>query len=104
MRIFKMNLNRPVAAVGILASFLWSLAIVAQPAPPVTPPPDAFFEMVRERDREPARAFYKKYLDVKGMPVIAADVVADLALQRSYEIVTRLLAGRPDVVAALVTN
>jgi alpha-glucosidase len=51
-----------------------------------------------------ARGFYRKYLDVQGMPVVAADVVADRALQRTHEIVTRLLAGRPDIVAALVSN
>jgi alpha-glucosidase len=78
--------------------------VSAQSAPPVTPPPESFFEMVREADRDAARAFYKKYIDVKGMPVVAADVVADLALQRTYEIVTRMLAGRPDVVEALVKN
>jgi alpha-glucosidase len=60
--------------------------------------------MVREGDREVARAFYKKYIDVKGMPVVAASVVDDLALQRTYEIVTHILAGRPDVVEALVKN
>src|SRR5439155_18692000 len=92
------------AAVSTAAVFLWGLAGIAQTGPPVTPPPDAFFEMVREGDREAARAFYKKYLDLMGMPVVAAEVVADLALQRASEIVTRMLAGRPDVVAALVKN
>ena len=28
-----------------------------------------FFELVNERDRDVARQFYKKYIDVKGMPV-----------------------------------
>ena len=67
-------------------------------------PPDSFFEIVNARDRDVARGFYKKYIDVKGMPVVAADVVDNLALQRTYEIVTRMLAGRPDVVEALVKN
>ena len=57
---------------------------------------------VREKDRDAARAFYRKYLDVKGMPVVASAEVADLALQRTYEIVTHVLAGRPDVVKAMV--
>ena len=73
-------------------------------APPVTAPPDSFFELVRDRDREAARAFYKKYIDVKGMPVVASGEVADLALQRTYSIVTHLLAGRPDVLEAMVKN
>jgi hypothetical protein len=48
------------------------------------------------------RDFYKKYLDVQGMPVVAADVVADRALHRTYEIVTHMLAGRPDILKGLV--
>jgi len=70
--------------------------------PVVVSPPDSFFEKVRERDRDAARQFYKKYIDIKGMPVVAADEVADLALQRTYEIVTHMLAGRPDVLKAMV--
>jgi hypothetical protein len=70
--------------------------------PEVTAPPDSFFEKVREPDREAARQFYKKYIDVKGMPVAAATEVADLSLQRTYEIVTHMLAGRPDVLEAMV--
>src|SRR5687768_11734317 len=73
-------------------------------APPVIAPPDSFFEIVSPRDREVARGFYKKYIDVKGMPVVAAEEVADLALQRTYDIVTHMLAGRPDVIEALVKN
>jgi hypothetical protein len=38
----------------------------------VISPPDSFFEKVRERDRDVAREFYKKYINVKGMPVVAA--------------------------------
>ena len=85
---------------------VWCLAfgVSAADLPPVTPPPDSFFEIVSQRDRDVARGFYKKYIDVKGMPVVAADMVADLALQRTYEIVTRMLAGRADVVEALVKN
>src|SRR5881227_2108466 len=72
--------------------------------PPVISPSDSFFQLVRERDREPARQFYKKYLDVKGMPVVASGEVADLALDRTYDLVTHLLAGRPDVLRAMVSN
>ncbi len=70
--------------------------------PPVTAPPESFFEKVREKDRDTARAFYKKYLDVQGMPVVASAEVADLALQRTYEIVTHILAGRPDIIKEML--
>jgi len=73
-------------------------------SPPVASPPESFFGMVRERDRDVARQFYKKFIDVKGMPVVASGEVADLALQRTHSIVTHMLAGRPDVTEALVKN
>jgi dipeptidyl aminopeptidase/acylaminoacyl peptidase len=76
----------------------------AQQLPAVTAPPESFFEKVRERDRDAARAFYKKYIDVKGMPVTASADVADEALQRTYYLVTHLLAGRPDILEAMVKN
>ncbi len=68
----------------------------------MTAPPDTFFTMLRERDRDVARQFYKKYIEVDGMPVVAAAEVADKALLRTREIVTHMLAGRPDIVKALV--
>jgi hypothetical protein len=77
-------------------------AAVARPR--ITAPPDSFFNLVRERDREAARKFYKKCIDVQGMPAVASAEVADAALQRTHYIVTHMLAGRPDVVAAMVTN
>ena len=77
--------------------------------PSVTAPPESFFELVKvgarrgeTRDISVYRDFYKKYIDVRGMPVAAASVVDDRALQRTYEIVTHLLAGRPDVLKAMV--
>jgi hypothetical protein len=89
-----------------MKAFLLSLivAIPAFAAPAVTTPPESFFAIVRENDRDAARTFYKKYIDVKGMPVVAAGEVADEALVRTYDIVTHLLAGRPDVINAMVSN
>jgi hypothetical protein len=100
-------------------------------APQVTAPPESFFQIVEQRLSRPRRGFrrgaaadqneppaaraeriaaemkiyrdfYKKYLDVKGMPVVASADVDDLALQRTYDIVTHVLAGRPDIVKAMV--
>jgi hypothetical protein len=41
------------------------------------------------------RTFYQKYLEVKGLPIAAHRDVADLALQRTYDIVSHMLAGAP---------
>jgi alpha-glucosidase len=102
------RVNRKALAAGTL-TFAMVASLLADyvpdpQCPPVTAPPASFFQLVRERDREAARQFYKKHLDIKGMPVAASAEVADQALQRAYEIVTHILAGRPDVFQAMVSN
>jgi alpha-glucosidase len=94
----------------VLALLLSAVVLSAAPAqqkekpPAVTAPPESFFEKVRERDRDVARRFYKKYVDVKGIAVVSAAEVADEALQRTHFIVTHLLAGRPDVIEVMAKN
>ncbi|HXS69614.1 MAG TPA: hypothetical protein VN761_12275, partial [Candidatus Polarisedimenticolia bacterium] len=106
-----MKLGIQLAAVAILACAMAGRAEQvldtswqSEDIPKVTAPPESFFEKVRASDRDAARQFYKKYIDVEGMPVTAAAEVDDKALQRTYYIVTHLLAGRPDVIHAMVTN
>jgi hypothetical protein len=70
----------------------------------VTAPPETFFEIVDEKDRDAAREFYKKYASVDGIPVVAAGSVADQALVRTCEIVNHMLAGRPDIVQQMVKD
>jgi len=101
-----MKLTTQVIIV-VFAALMLTVRAIAQSGvvavyPKVTAPPDSFFEKVRERDREVARHFYQKYIDIKSLPVVAATEVADLALQRTYEIVIHMLAGRPDVLKAMV--
>ena len=72
--------------------------------PAATAPPEAFFEKFADRDRDAARRFYKKYLNVKGLSVAAGAEVADEALQRTYVLVTHMLAGRPDVLEAMAKH
>src|SRR3990172_6566425 len=93
-----------LATHPVLACLLTSGAAQAQSDvdPPVTAPRESFFALVDEEDRDAAREFYKKYLDVGGMPVVASAEVDDKALRRTYEIVTHMLAGRPDVVEHMV--
>jgi hypothetical protein len=71
-------------------------------APAVTAPPESIFARFRESDREPARRFYRKFLEVDGIPILASAEVADRALVRTGDIVGHLLAGRPDIIEAMV--
>jgi hypothetical protein len=70
-------------------------------APPVTAPPESVFAKFQDRDRDVARRFYKKCLEIDGVPVLASADVADEALRRTHEIVTHLLAGRPDILETM---
>jgi len=108
-----MRSRRILLSTVLLLAFLLALAPVANraqnvakssTAPSVSVPPESFFQLIRERDREVARGFYKKYIDVQGIPVAAATEVADQALVRTYDLVTHLLAGRPDVLKEMVSN
>jgi hypothetical protein len=102
---FPFSITRLAMIVLLWASpCLEAQSVAPARAPSVTAPPEAFFELVSPRDRDVARQFYQKYIDVQGMPVVASAVVADAALQRTYGIVTHLLAGRPDVIQAMVSN
>jgi len=93
-----------LAATLIVAGWPHAQSAASGNTPQVTAPPDSFFEKIRREDRDAARAFYRKYIDVNGMPAVAAAEVADLAMQRTYEIVTRMLAGRPDIIKDMVAR
>jgi hypothetical protein len=87
----------------MLTGVMLSAPLRAAPDSPkvLSPPPNEFFALVRSRDRDAAREFYQKYVDVNGIPVVAAGVVADEALLRTHEIVSHMLAGRPDIIEAM---
>jgi hypothetical protein len=80
------------------------VAAMMKDVPAVTAPPETFFTKFRPNDQAAARAFYKKYLNLKGVSVAASDVVADEALQRTYYLVMHLLAGRPDIIQAMADH
>ncbi len=76
-------------------------ALVAQTPPSVLPPSETVLAKVPEKIRTQAKAFYRKTLDIQGLPVMAAAEVSDAALVRTHEIVSHVLAGRPDILKAM---
>lgn len=72
--------------------------------PRIAEPPEEFFKIVPEKYRERARDFYRKFVNVDGLPVVASAEVADEALRRTHGIVNHMLAGRPDLLEAMVRN
>jgi hypothetical protein len=93
-----------LACLCVAVCLAYPALLHGQSAVKVTAPPESFFQSVRDQDRDVARKFYKKYVNVKGMAVVAAAEVADQALERTYEIVTHMLAGRPDILEAMVKH
>jgi hypothetical protein len=83
---------------------VWISPARSQESPKVVAPPDAVFERFRPGDIDVARRFYTKYLDVRGVAVLASGEVADEALLRTHHIVMHMLAGRPDVLELMAKN
>jgi hypothetical protein len=70
----------------------------------ITTPPAALLDKVGALDRDAARKFYTKYLDVKGVALMAGAAVSDEAMVRDYDIVTHMLAGRPDILQTMAAR
>lgn len=49
-----------------------------------------------------APAFYKKYIDAEGYPILASEKVNDYALKEAAYLINLMLAKRPDVRAAMI--
>ncbi|HKD35804.1 MAG TPA: DPP IV N-terminal domain-containing protein, partial [Pirellulales bacterium] len=68
----------------------------------VKEPPESFFDKMRPKVKDAAHKFYKKSLSVKGIMIGASAEVSDDALRRTHEIVSHMLANRPDIAEEMV--
>ncbi len=102
MRFRRQSATAVALAMLVLGTCARAQSGPSTTSPAVTVPPDSFFEKVAQRDRAAAREFYKKHIDIGGLSVAASAEVADLALQRTHDMVSHMLAGRPDVLKAMV--
>ena len=73
---------------------LWNSAAPSAKTGQVTPPPPGL----------KVPAFYTKYLDAGGYPIVASERVNDYALKEAGYLVNLMLARRPDVRAAMVKS
>lgn len=55
--------------------------------------PQSFFKLFDEPHRDTVRAFYRKYLDNGGLPVVAAMEAAKETLLRTHDIVQNMRSG-----------
>ena len=73
-------------------------------APLLGPPPTARFEVGSPPKRLNANAFYTKYIDADGYPILASKNVSDYALKEAAYWTRKMLANRPDVKRAMITS
>ena len=90
-------MTRPIpcrcrSVVGLAALLLAAAAVPPGVAP--TPPPAVLH----------ADPFYAKYLDAAGLPVLGSARAPDAALMAARDIVTGMLAHRPDLARVLVAQ
>jgi hypothetical protein len=83
--------------------FLLAPVMAVASTPVVTRPSEALIQRVEAKNRDAVKAFYAKTVDVQGLPVLAAACVSDEALLRTHEIVSHVLAGRPDIIKSMAT-
>ncbi len=48
--------------------------------------------------------FYKKYLELDGLPIVSSSKVSDYALKEAAYLISRMLEGRRDLIDALVAS
>lgn len=82
----------------LAALFAMSMGMIsrlaADPLPQVQPPPPELN----------LPAFYQKYLEAEGYPIVASANVDDYALKEAAYLVKLMLAKRPDVRAAMIKS
>ena len=88
------ELRRHDPEMAKLLERVWTSAAPPARATRVKPPPPEL--------RAPA--FYKKYLDADGYPIVASEKVNDYALEEAAYLINRMLAKRPDVRSAMVKS
>jgi cyclophilin family peptidyl-prolyl cis-trans isomerase len=79
--------------------WLWVLASLARAAGPEVGPVPA--DVRQELSLSP---FYRQYLPVEGFPIVGSAQVSPAALREAAWIVSRMLAGREDLLRAMRTN
>jgi hypothetical protein len=87
---------RPIA-VALLSVLSWCAIARAEDAK-VTPVPD---DVRKEFKLAP---FYKKYVSVGGVPIVASEKVNDAALLEARFLVEKMVGHRPEVLTAIAKN
>ena len=78
MRLLALSLLALNVSVSDVSSLPPPTARAAEPSiPAVTEPPQSFFDAIPEGDRDAARKFYKKHLDVKGLSLCGLALCGD---------------------------
>src|SRR5947207_1058739 len=95
------------AGAFLLLGVLLARAAPAQDAPPdAAPAPRPVVGEVPPglRERLKLDPFYRKHADLEGLPILSSERVSDAGVAEARYLIRRMLAGRPDILRAMVTN
>ena len=97
------------AGLALLAAVFASAAaaqVTPRPLLETAPPPRPLVAEVAPELRERLKLdpFYQKHVDLEGLPILSSAKVSDAALVEARHLIRRMLAGRPDVLKAMVQN
>ncbi len=117
------NVQSPVGEATLVLVFLAALSSCARSGVPIestSTAPVAATSAVRDGASSSVNAvippppnvvatfhlspFYKKYVDVDGMPIVASERVSDYALFEARFLVQHMIGDRPDILRAIAAN
>jgi hypothetical protein len=102
-RLGRMN-GKPTRSPMRHFPILLSLSLTAVLTPVRAETPQAVREITAPPAALGASAFYKKYIDATGYPVVASGTVNDYALREAAYLIDMMLAKRPDVREAMIKS
>jgi alpha-glucosidase len=98
-------MSRTPWLVVLLAASV-TVAAAAQDSPEAAPPPRLLVAAVPPELREQLKLdpFYQKHANLNGLPILSSAKVSDAALVEARDLIRHMLANRPEVLKAMVTN
>ncbi len=93
---------RSLSRMSVVAVGVWLAVACATAAPELAPAPRAVPQVTdvpkELRDRVKLDPFYRKYIEVDGLPILSSEKVSDAGLREAAFLIRNMLAKRPDVI------
>jgi photosystem II stability/assembly factor-like uncharacterized protein len=93
-------------AIFVVFQLAFTFNCFAQDSIKKTPSPDAEIKVVAVpnelREKHKLDSFYKKHLDLGGLPILSSEKVSDKAIEEAAYLIRQMLSNRDDILQAMV--